>query len=53
MYVAIAFVASFAAGLLAFRMKGEPWPDCVHKGVVAGVVGALGFLIVATIASYG
>ena len=52
MAVFIAFAVCFAAGLLAFRVKGEPWPDCIHKGAVSGVVGALAFLIVATVASY-
>lgn len=38
MFLLAVFAVTFAGGFFIFRAKGQKTADCVHKGLVAGVL---------------
>jgi len=46
------FLVSFAGAFLVFKRRGQKTADCIHKGLVAGILISVSVFIVATLFSY-
>lgn len=46
------FFASFAVAFLVYRKRGEKVADCIHKGLVAGIVISVTVFGIVTAVSY-
>jgi hypothetical protein len=46
------FVAVFALTFLAFKMRGQKTADCIHKGLVAGILASVVAFAAVTAFSY-
>jgi len=46
------FIACFAIAFLVFKKRGQKTADCIHKGLIAGIVVSVVAFGVATALSY-
>lgn len=46
------FLAAFAVTFFVFRMRGQKVADCIHKGLVAGILVSVVVFGVITASSY-
>jgi len=52
MAIILLFVGAFALAFVTFKRRGQKTADCIHKGLVAGIVSCvLGFGVI-TVLSY-
>ena len=46
------FLVAFALAFFVFKMRGQKTADCIHKGLIAGIVASLAGFAAATAFSY-